>query len=86
MFLDSFTIDNNFTSITGVFLDENFIDYLYHQESVEYVETNQIFKAQTLRPLQDYQFINNTKLNYDNQLQKQSRNKKTRRFQNCNRT
>lgn len=84
MFLDSFTIGSNFTAITGVSLDESFIDHLYHQESVEYVETNPIFKAQTLRLLQGYQFINNTKLNYDDQLQKQSSNKKTRRFQNCN--
>jgi hypothetical protein len=69
VFFDSFTIDNNFTAITGGFLDESFINYLYHQENIEYIETNQVFKVQALRPLQGYQLINNTKSNYYEQLQ-----------------
>lgn len=71
LFLDSLTIDDNFTAVTGIFPDEHFIDYLHQQNNVEYVETNQVYKAQTLRPLQDYQISNNTNSKtYSQKMQK----------------
>lgn len=59
-FLDSLTTDDSFTVISGIFPDDRFIDYLHQQHNVEYIETNQVYKAQTLRPLQDYMLRNNT--------------------------
>lgn len=71
LFLDSLTIDDSFTAVTGIFLDEHFIDYLHQQNNVEYVETNQVYKAQTLRPLQDYRLTNNTGVKtYSQKLEK----------------
>lgn len=60
LFIDSITIDDSFTAVSGIFPDDNFVDYLHQQYNVEYVETNQVYKAQMLRPLQDYQSSNNT--------------------------
>jgi hypothetical protein len=60
LFLDSLTIDSSFTTVWGVFPDDHFIDYLHQQENVEYVEANQVYKAQMLHPLQDYILSNNT--------------------------
>jgi hypothetical protein len=60
LFLDSLTVDQSFTAVTGIFPDDHFIDYLHQQHNVDYVETNQVYKAQMLRPMQDYQLINNT--------------------------
>lgn len=61
LFLDSLTIDNSFTTVSGIFPDDQFIDYLHQQHNVEYVETNQLYKAQALLPLWDYSLNDNTK-------------------------
>lgn len=62
LFLDSLTVDQSFTAVTAIFPDEHFIDYLHQQNNVDYVETNQVYKAQMLRPMQDYQLTNNTNI------------------------
>lgn len=60
LFLDSLAIDASFTAVSGIFPDVRFVDYLYRQHNVDYVETNQLYKAQMLRPLQEYQTVDNT--------------------------
>ncbi|KAG2195252.1 hypothetical protein INT47_007981 [Mucor saturninus] len=54
LFLDSLYVDDTFTAVAGIFPDGQFVDYLHRQGNVEYVETNQIYKAQMLLPLQEY--------------------------------
>lgn len=57
LFLDSFTVDDSFTAVSGIFPDPRFVDYLHQNSNVEYVEENQLYKAQIIRPLQDDQLI-----------------------------
>jgi subtilisin family serine protease len=68
LFLDSFIIDDSFTAVSGIFPDHRFVDYLHQQSNVEYVEPNQVYKAQIIRPLQEYQLMNSTS-SYTQRLQ-----------------
>lgn len=43
--LEHIGIGDNFAAITGVFYDHAFLDYLYHQSVIDYVEENQIYST-----------------------------------------
>ncbi|GAA5795420.1 hypothetical protein HPULCUR_000777 [Helicostylum pulchrum] len=60
LILDYLTVDEGFTTIAGVFSDNQFMDYLHQQSNIEYIETNQLYKAQALLPLLNYNLDNNT--------------------------
>ncbi|KAG1025880.1 hypothetical protein G6F26_004767 [Rhizopus arrhizus] len=43
--LNRIDLGNNFNAVEGVFSDHAFLDYLYKQSTVEYVESNQVYKT-----------------------------------------
>ncbi|KAG1045790.1 hypothetical protein G6F46_012622 [Rhizopus delemar] len=45
LYLNHIDIGNQFSVVSGVFSDHAFLDYLYQQSTIEYVEPNQIYKA-----------------------------------------
>jgi subtilisin family serine protease len=80
LILDSFTIDDSFTAVSGIFPDHRFVDYLHQQRNVEYVETNQVYKAQVMRPFQDYHLTDNTSSKtYAQRIQELDHNNTNRR-------
>lgn len=50
MALDYINIDQDFVAVAGVFSDHAFLDYLYQQESIDYVEQNQVYKTTNYLP------------------------------------
>lgn len=48
MSLDHINLGPDFSAVAGVFDDHAFLEYLYEQSSVEYVEINQAFKSTTV--------------------------------------
>lgn len=50
MSLDHIDIGPDFVAVAGVFSDHAFLEYLHAQDSVDYVEENQIFKSALIRP------------------------------------
>ncbi|KAI8058800.1 peptidase S8/S53 domain-containing protein [Thamnidium elegans] len=58
--LDYLTVDDSFTTIAGVFADDQFMDYLHQQSNIEYIEINQMYKTQALLPLLNYNLDSNT--------------------------
>ncbi|KAI9276142.1 peptidase S8/S53 domain-containing protein [Sporodiniella umbellata] len=55
--LNQINIGQDFSAVSGVFSDHAFLDYLYQQPTVEYVEPNQIYKTTELnrRSIYDYE-------------------------------
>ena len=65
--LDHISIDQDFIAVSGVFPDTGFIDTLYNDNAVDYVETNHIYKATFLLPENNPMIIED-----DGNLQKRS--------------
>ncbi|ORE19577.1 subtilisin-like protein [Rhizopus microsporus] len=54
MSLNHIDIGNDFVAVAGVFSDHAFLDYLYQQSTVEYVEPNQVYRT-TVSRRSDYE-------------------------------
>lgn len=50
MSLDHINIGPDFVAVAGVFSDHAFLEYLYQQNAIDYVEQNQIYKTTTILP------------------------------------
>ncbi|KAI8647610.1 peptidase S8/S53 domain-containing protein, partial [Parasitella parasitica] len=50
MSLDHINIGQDFVAIAGVFSDHAFLEYLYQQGSIDYVEQNQVYKTTNYLP------------------------------------
>lgn len=57
--LSHINIGQEFSAVSGIFSDHAFLDYLYQQSTVEYVEPNQIYKTTEIkekkRSVEDYE-------------------------------
>ncbi|CAO3668274.1 unnamed protein product [Rhizopus stolonifer] len=57
--LSYINIGQEFSAVSGIFSDHAFLDYLYQQSTVEYVEPNQIYKTTEIkekkRSVEDYE-------------------------------
>lgn len=82
LYLDSLYVDDHFTAVSGVFPDEKFVEYLYRQPHVDYVEANQLYKAQIVHPLQDYPSSNDAHT-YNQRRDELERSKKRGLLQNA---
>lgn len=51
--LDSITLDDGFIAMAGVFQDPRFIQMLYEEFDIEYVEPNQIYKVTHIMPYEE---------------------------------
>lgn len=49
MALDHISIGPDFVAVAGVFSDHAFLEYLYQQQTIDYVELNQVFKSTNVR-------------------------------------
>jgi hypothetical protein len=50
MSLNHINIGQDFVAVAGVFSDRSFLDYLYQQESIDYVEQNQVYQTTNYTP------------------------------------
>lgn len=50
MSLDHINIGQDFAAVAGVFSDHAFLEYLYQQASIDYVEQNQVYKTTNYVP------------------------------------
>ncbi|KAG2214708.1 hypothetical protein INT46_000927 [Mucor plumbeus] len=50
MSLNHINIGQDFVAVAGVFSDRSFLDYLYQQESIDYVEQNQVYQTTNYAP------------------------------------
>lgn len=50
MSLDHINIGQDFVAVAGVFSDHAFLEYLYQQASIDYVEQNQVYKTTNYVP------------------------------------
>jgi hypothetical protein len=57
MALDHISIGPDFVAVAGVFSDHAFLEYLYQQASIDYVEQNQVFKSTHVRPTKEDLFV-----------------------------
>ncbi|KAI9250492.1 peptidase S8/S53 domain-containing protein [Phascolomyces articulosus] len=65
--LDHISIDPEFVAVSGIFPDNGFIDTLYHDTEVDYIEPNYNYKATFLLPNHDSMMTQDQKENNEQQ-------------------
>jgi hypothetical protein len=64
--LDHINLGPDFVAVAGIFSDHAFLDYLYQQSTVDYVEQNQVFKSTAVVPrkeekVKEQEYVSNIK-------------------------
>lgn len=70
MSLDHISLGPDFVAVAGVFSDHAFLDYLYQQPTVDYVEQNQLYKSTLVRPTREKRKKHNDDDNEDKKIKK----------------
>jgi hypothetical protein len=65
MALDHISIGPDFVAVAGIFSDHAFLEYLYQQTAIDYVEQNQVFKSTHIRPTKEELFVRHKKRDLD---------------------